>query len=203
MAAGSPDAASGAAVLLISEDDDVSEPLALLLRRAGHRVQALGGRQGIEALNASAPDLLILDSDLSPDHYRQAIEALEPRAGPGAFPLLILGGGGAPPLPRGWPEDAASTLSRPPLPGEVEAKVAGLLRLAFYRPYRDLVHELSQPVTTIHALCRSVSRLPVPEDDAWRQALDRLRHEADRLMSIMETFQKKRAARAGDGGGRA
>jgi DNA-binding response OmpR family regulator len=188
--------ARGPAILVLTEDDDVAEPLAALLGRAGYRVEVLGGRDGIEAIKTFAPGILILDRDLSPDHYRQTIEVLEARPGPGSFPLLVLGGGASPSLPRGWHEDAAASLSRPPQPGEVEAKVAALLRLAFYLPYRDLVHQLSQPVTTIHALCRSIARLPL-QDESSRQTLDHLVREADRLMSMMETFQRRKAARTG------
>jgi hypothetical protein len=119
--------------------------------------------------------------------------ALDGHGGPRSFPLLILGGGAQPPVPRGWHEDAWMSLPRPPEVGEVLARIAALRRLSFYRPYRDLVHDLSQPVTTLHALSRSIARLPL-SDDASRTAVDRLVKEADRLMTLLEEFQRKRAA---------
>ncbi|HKN47892.1 MAG TPA: histidine kinase dimerization/phospho-acceptor domain-containing protein, partial [Candidatus Polarisedimenticolia bacterium] len=62
---------------------------------------------------------------------------------------------------------------------------------AFYRPYRDLVHDLSGPVTSIHALSRSLARL-APQGESDRQTIDRLIREADRLMTLMEEFQRAR-----------
>jgi DNA-binding response OmpR family regulator len=182
----------GARVLIISDDDDVSEPLETILRRAGYRAGARGGRDGLEELGGTPPEVLILDRDLPPSQYQAILSRLEAHAGRRSFPLLVLGGGPSTPLPRGWHEDAARPLGRPPQPAEVLASVAALRRLAFYRLYRDLIHDLSQPVTALHALSRSVARIP-PPDDAARQALDRLVKEADRLMSLLEEFQRKRA----------
>ena len=86
------------------------------------------------------------------------------------------------------------SLSRPPQPAEVLASLRGLLRLAFYRLYRDLVHDLSQPVTSIHALSQSISRA-TPAEAPARASVDLLRREADRLMTLLEEFQRKRASR--------
>ena len=187
-----PGPGQGTRVLVISDDDDVSEPLEVLLRRAGYRPGVRGGSDGLEELQGEPPDALILDRDLSPSQYQAILARLEPFAGRAAFPLLILGGGAAPPLPRGWHEDAALPLGRPPHPAEVLASLLALRRLAFYRRYRDLIHDLSQPVTTLHALSRAAARLSVPDEGA-RQTLDRLVNEADRLMSLLEEFQRKRA----------
>src|SRR5262245_43846261 len=173
----------GARVLLISEDDDVADPLAEILRRAGYRVSALDGRGGVEALGGGPPDVLILDRDLPPDIYRGALEALAPRAGRTSFPLAILGG--APDsAPPGWHEDAFAALVRPPRPGATLPPRAALTRMAFYRRYRDLVHDLSQPVTTLHALSRGLAKVPVT-DEASRRTVDRLMQEAERLMTLL------------------
>ncbi len=182
----------GPRVLLISEDDDVAEPLAVVLTRAGYRVGVCTGHEGLEELAGAPPDILFLDRDLPPAQYQQAIALLESHAGSASFPLLILGGGASPPLPLGWHEDAALSLARPPQPGEVQAALFALRRLAFYRPYRELVHDLSQPVTALHTLSRSVARNP-PADTSAREAVERLAKEADRLMSLLEDFQRKRA----------
>lgn len=178
----------GARVLVISEDDDVADPLAEILGRAGYKVSALDGRGGVEALGGGPPDVLILDRDLAPDIYRAALEALAPHAGRASFPVAILGGGadGAPP---GWHEDAFAALGRPPQPGEILATLAALTRMAFYRRYRDLVHDLSQPVTTLHALSRGLAKVPVA-DEASRRTIDRLVQEAERLMTLLENFQR-------------
>jgi CheY-like chemotaxis protein len=194
MAAPTPGAPPGARILLVSDDDDLSGPLAPLLRRAGYRVETLGGREGLEELRGSPPDVLILDHDLPREIYQRALARLEAFKGAASFPLLILGGGPGPALPPGWHEDAALPLARPPQPGEALAGIAALRRLAFYRLYRDLVHDLSQPVTTIHALVTALAKA-APGEEAAAASLRLLKREADRLMSLMEDFQRMRASR--------
>lgn len=180
---------SGPRVLLVSDDDDISEPLAASLRRAGCRIDLKPGREGAEELRGAAPDLVILDRDLTAGDYRTIIAVLE--AGPSQLPIVIVGGGPAPQLPKDWHEDAWRAVARPPQPGEVTATVAALLRLTFYRPYRTLVHDLSQPVTTLHALSRSLAKHP-PADEAGRLTAEQLVNEAERLMSLMEEFQRRK-----------
>jgi len=180
---------TGARVMLISDDDDLSEPLAAELTRAGYRVGIRSGRDAAQELRGVAPDLLILDHDMPAGDYQQILSLLEAAAS--QSPILVLGGGPTPPLPRDWHEDAWRVTSRPPLPGEAMATVAALLRLTFYRPYRALVHDLSQPVTTIHALSRSLAKIGVV-DEAGRPMIERLAKEADRLMNLMEEFQRRK-----------
>ncbi len=183
----------GPRVLVISDDDDVSEPLAILLTRSGYRVGVCSGNEGLEELHGPAPDAVCLDRDLPESLYQEAIRLLEKHAGRASFPLLILGGGASPVLPRGWHEDAALSIARPPQPGEALARLAALRRLVFYRAYRDLVHDISQPITTIHALTRTIAKSS-PGDEAARSAIDLLLKEADRLMTLVEEFQRKKAA---------
>jgi CheY-like chemotaxis protein len=186
-----------ARVLLISEDDDITEPLEAFLKRTGYAVEVADGKDagvmlGDSAIGAAAggfPDALILDRDLAPDRYQTILDLLAPRAGAASIPLLVLGGGASPRLPAGWHEDASASVSRPPQPGEIAAALALLRRLVFYRRYRDLVHDLAQPVTALHALSRGIANIPV-ENDAARTTIERLVREADRLMSLLESFQR-------------
>ena len=181
-------------VLVISDDDDLTGPLAAILRRAGHRVGVNGTTGGIVDLQGTTPpDALFLDHDISPGPRTMILDLLEPHAGPTSFPLLILGGGPSPTVPRGWHEDAWMSLGRPPAATEVLAGLSALKRLAFYRPYRDLVHSLSQPFTTLHALSGTLSKTS-PADEAARRTIERLGVEAEKLMSLMEEFQRTRAA---------
>ena len=183
-----PAARPSTRVLLISEDDDVADPLVEILRRAGYGVLALDGRGGVEALAGGPPDALILDRDLSPDIFRRALDTLAPHAGRTSFPLVVLGG--APDAaPAGWHEDAFASLGRPPQPGEILATLAALRRMVFYRRYRDLVHDLSQPVTTLHALSRGLAKVQAA-DESSRRTVERLVQEAERLMTLLENFQR-------------
>jgi DNA-binding response OmpR family regulator len=181
----------GPAVLIVSDDDDVSEPLTAVLKRAGYRAGACGSHEATADLAGPPPDVLILDRDIPAARYQQVMTLLEPRRGRDSFPLIILGGGPAPPLPEGWHEDAWRSVARPPQPGEVAATVAALLRLKFYRGYRDLVHDLAQPATSLHALARAVARA-LPAADPARKEVDLLEREADRLMTLLENFQRRR-----------
>ncbi|MBI1949763.1 MAG: hypothetical protein HYS34_00170 [Acidobacteria bacterium] len=187
----SPAPAAGR-VLLISEDDDIADPLAAILTRAGYAVEALDGRGGVEALAGIPPDVLILDRDLSSETYRLAMDRLAPHAGRASFPLVVLGSGAPAAPPPGWHEDAFAAVARPPQPGEIVPTLAGLRRMVFYRRYRDLVHDLSQPVTTLHALSRSLAGMPAA-GDASRRAVDRLVQETERLMTLLENFQRGRS----------
>lgn len=175
-------------VLLVSEDDDIADPLVEILRRAGYGVSALDGHGGVEALRGGAPDVLILDRDLSPDMLRRALDALAAHAGRASFPVVVLGSGPEA-GPPGWHEDAFAAVGRPPQPGEILATLAALRRMVFYRRYRDLVHDLSQPVTALHALSRGLAKIEVA-DEGSRRTLDRLAQEAERLMTLLEQFQR-------------
>jgi DNA-binding response OmpR family regulator len=193
-------AAAGARVLLATQDDDVAGPLEALLRRAGHRVATLDGRAAAEELGGGCdPDVMVLDRDL-PAAGHQALAArfdarVRERGARASFPLIVLGRSGRGDYPpAGWHEDACLVLGRPPEPGRLEAAIEALLRLAFYRPYRDLVHDLAQPVTAIHALSRSIARIP-PPDEAAKTAIDRLGREAERLLALLEEFQRRRPGR--------
>ncbi len=184
---------SAARVLVISEDDDVAGPLEALLTRAGYGVDVLDGPEGVVALTAGPPEILVLDRDLPSEVYEQILDRLAPAAGRSSCPLVILGGGASPRLPQGWHEDAFASLPRPPQTGELLATITGLRRLAFYRRYRDLVHDLSQPVTTLHALSRAIAQLPAA-DETSRRTVDRMVQEAERLMTLLENFQRGRGA---------
>jgi len=182
-----------ARVLVISEDDDVAGPLEALLRHAGYGVEVLDGREAVLALAEGPPEILVLDRDLPPEIYEQILDRLAPAAGRTSCPLVILGGGASPRLPQGWHEDAFAALPRPPQTGEILATIAGLRRLVFYRHYRDLVHDLSQPVTTLHALSRAIGQMPAA-DEGSRRTVERLVQEAERLMTLLEDFQRSRGA---------
>jgi len=186
-------------VLVITDDDDVAAPLADLLRRAGERAAIEPSRSLSRALPGAPGVAIILDRDIPAARYTEALEKLESVSEAVSRPLLLLGagpGGAPPPLPRGWHEDAWAAVSRPPHPGEILTGLHLLRRLAFYRGCRALVHDLSQPATAIHALSRTVAAA-IPPDDARREAADRLAREAERLMSLMETFQRTRSAGRG------
>ena len=188
----------GHRVLLISDDDDVAETLATLLRRDGHRVDHSRSEAGADALAGPPPDVLILDHDLPPARYREVLDLIGSRTGDASIPLLLLGdsrAGQSLAPPPGWHEDAWMIVPRPPHPGELSRCVTALLRLAFYRGYRTLVHDLSQPATAIHALSRRILKA-CPEGDPGRDAAEHLAREAERLMSLMETFQRNRPGRS-------
>lgn len=186
----------GPRVLVVSDDDDIGEPLAAILRHAGYRVGVRDGSTAVADLAGAPPEALILDRDLPPAVLREILARLEPHGGDASFPLLVLGGGSTATFPNGWHEDAARSVARPPQAGEILATLSSLRRLGFYRPYRQLVHDLSQPVMTVHALARSLRR-EAGAGTPSRETMDRLVEEAERLMILMEEFQRTRRAASG------
>jgi len=186
-----------ARVLLISDDDDVSDPVVLALRRAGYRVGRSGSLTAADELEGSVPDVLIVDRDLPLEVRRQLGVCLTRRAGRDALPLILLGDAAKREedfVPADWHEDSLIVLSRPADPGAVVVAVRAILRLSFYRTYRDLVHDLSQPMTVLHALSDGLAR-EVPEGAPHHDRVTRLRDEAERMLSLMERFQRSQAAR--------
>lgn len=192
--------AEGPLILLVSDDDGLSATLAATLDRYGYRLDRSGGAGAGEILKGTTPEVLILDGTIHPESRRDLLELLETRAGRASLPLLVL----TPPdvedpfslIPGNWHEDAYWVLSHPPQAGEILTSIAALRRLAFYRTYRALVHDLSQPVTILHALSRSLDRA-VPEGDDRRDLVERLTREAERLMTLMESFQRGKAGLTG------
>src|SRR5436309_957646 len=97
-----------------SEDDDMCGARETLLRRAGYGVGMVGGREGVLALAVDRPDVLVLDRDLPPDVHEQILERLASSAGRSSCPLVVIGGGASPRLPKDWHEDAFASVARPP-----------------------------------------------------------------------------------------
>lgn len=187
----------GPRVLLVSDDDDVAQTVVVALRRAGYRVGQSGGQEMREQFDGTPPEVLIVDRDLPADVRRHLGERLARRAGPESFPLIVLGDSarqGIDFVPADWHEDALIILPRPAHPGEVVIAVRAILRLSFYRTYRDLAHDLAQPMTVLHALSNGLLR-EVPADAPYHDRVTRLHEEAERMLSLMEKFQRSRAAR--------
>jgi DNA-binding response OmpR family regulator len=184
-------------VLLVSDDDDVAQPVVVALRRAGYRVGQAGSQEASDDLDGTPPDVLIVDRDLPAGIRRQLGERLTRHAGPEAFPLIVLGESARQEgdfVPADWHEDALITLPRPAHPGEVVTAVRALLRLSFYRNYRDLVHDLAQPMTVLHALSNGLAR-DVPANAPHHDRVMRLHEEAERMLSLMEKFQRAQVVR--------
>jgi len=187
----------GPRVLLVSDDDDVAQPVVAALRRAGYRVGEAASREAPDDLDGALPDVLIIDRDLPAEARRRLAERLASHAGRNAFPLILLGDTASREsdfVPADWHEDAVIVLPRPAHPGEVVTAVRALLRLSFYRTYRDLVHDLSQPVTVLHALSGALAR-DVPAGAPHHDRVLRLHGEVERMLSLMERFQRSQADR--------
>jgi DNA-binding response OmpR family regulator len=187
----------GPSVLLVSDDDDVAQPLVVALLRAGYRVGQAGSREAPDDLDGALPDVLIVDRDLPAEARRQLGERLTRHAGRNAFPLILIGDTVSKErdfVPADWHEDAVIVLPRPAHPGEVVTAVRAILRLSFYRTYRDLVHDLSQPVTVLHALSGALAR-DIPAGAPHHDRVMLLHDEVERMLSLMERFQRSRADR--------
>ncbi len=79
-------------ILIIEDDPDLAELMAITLRTAGHEVRLAGdGSTGLQALRDAPPALLILDVMLPDIVGLSLCEQLHHGAesGPGAIPVLI------------------------------------------------------------------------------------------------------------------
>src|SRR3989442_6588410 len=91
-------------VLLVSEDDDIGEPLEAFLRRAGYAVEVADGREAAGLLRDGAggtaarafPDALIPGRDLPPHQNSTILHLPPPRPRPPSVPFLLLRGGALP-----------------------------------------------------------------------------------------------------------
>ena len=83
----------GLSILLVEDNEDARESLALLLTLNGHEVNAVTtGRAGVESVSAHPPDVLICDvglPDLSGFQVIRAIRAAHPSAG--LFAIALTG----------------------------------------------------------------------------------------------------------------
>jgi CheY-like chemotaxis protein len=83
----------GLSILLVEDNEDARESLALLLTLNGHEVSVVTtGRAGVEAVSAHPPDVLICDvglPDLSGFQVIRAIRAAHPSAG--VFAIALTG----------------------------------------------------------------------------------------------------------------
>jgi PAS domain S-box-containing protein len=88
-----PASAPGLSILLVEDNEDARESLALLLTLNGHDVNVVTtGRAGVEAVSAHPPDVLICDvglPDLSGFEVIRAIRAAHPASG--VFAIALTG----------------------------------------------------------------------------------------------------------------
>lgn len=95
----SPDSGRGV-VLIVEDDQDLRDILAMLLEAAGHAVASVGTTAAARAWLAAnpAPGLVVLDVELPDGDGRNILEALRATPTTAAIPALMLTGGSLPPL---------------------------------------------------------------------------------------------------------
>jgi DNA-binding response OmpR family regulator len=122
-----------ARILIVDDDPDIVEAGTLFLERAGHTVRAAYSRgEGMEAIRASAPDLLILDvmMELPDDGFSMAQDL---RRQGRTFPILMLTSvASATGLAFGKDPEMVPVddfVTKPVQPADLVGKVAALLKL--------------------------------------------------------------------------
>lgn len=85
---------SSADLLIVDDDDDVSEPLKLLLEMEGYRVRvARDGLEGLRAVEERFPDLVLLDVEMPVlDGPQMACELLVRNCGRELIPIVLFSG---------------------------------------------------------------------------------------------------------------
>ena len=98
-----PNGKTGLRVLVVEDNPDSAESLALLLRRYGHKVSiALDGPRAIELARASPPDVVLLDLGLPGMDGCQVAKRLNEQATPKPSFLIAVTG-------YGWDSDRQRT----------------------------------------------------------------------------------------------
>ena len=176
--------------LVLAASDAAAGRLTPALAAAGFAVTRLTPAEALPArVLEIAPRVLILEDPsgdpLLPEKFwsEQEMDA--------HLPILLLRPPGATPIPRPELDEPLEEVSVAADPGEVTARVSGLIRERLLRVFRHGFHELSQPLTVARALSRKALMLSSPTDsaDATLRELDR---QMDRLFRIAESLQRKR-----------
>ncbi|HEY3885440.1 MAG TPA: response regulator transcription factor [Vicinamibacterales bacterium] len=119
-----------ATILVVEDDKDIAELIALYLRRAGHRVETIAtGAAVMPKATASTPDLIVLDLMLPGLDGLSVCRMLRGNAATAAIPIIMV-------TARGEEADRIAGLelgaddyvTKPFSPGELTARVAALLR---------------------------------------------------------------------------
>ena len=106
-------------------------------------------------------------------------------------PILLLRPAGAPPVSLSGLDEPMEEAPLSTDPGEVAARVRGLIREGLIRVFRKGFHDLSQPLTVARALSRKALKLssPARSVDTTLHELDR---QVDRIFRVAEELQRKR-----------
>ena len=144
-------------------------------------------------LQAFAPRVLVLETGTPLS--QEALQAFwEGRAMDDHLPILLLEPAGSPASPSSLPEELDEPVDRvmiPADPGEVVARIQGLLRERMIRIYRRHFHDLSQPLTIARAYSQKAMKA-LPPDDALRPTLTELDRQVERIFRLAEGLQRRR-----------
>jgi DNA-binding response OmpR family regulator len=132
-------------VLVVEDQDDLAEAIALNLRRDGHRVDvARDGLHALHVIRERAPDLIVLDLGLPRVDGMAVLERI--RADGVQSPVLVLTARGAPQdRVDGLHAGADDYVVKPFYTLELLARVRALLRRSATRPAADA--SVQTPVT--------------------------------------------------------
>lgn len=117
-------------ILVVEDDKDIADLIALYLRRAGYTVEILSsGAAVLPRVEASAPDLIVLDVMLPGLDGLSICRALRSRPATAAIPIIMVTAKGDEAERIGGLQLGADDyVTKPFSPGELAARVAALLR---------------------------------------------------------------------------
>ena len=117
-------------ILVVEDDKDIADLIALYLRRAGHAVQIVSsGEAVLPQVAASAPDLIVLDLMLPGLDGASICTALRSTPATAAIPIIMVTAkGDEADRIHGLELGADDYVTKPFSPGELTARVAALLR---------------------------------------------------------------------------
>jgi hypothetical protein len=176
--------------LVLAASDALSEKLLPTLRDAGFQVTRIAPQEASpEKIQELEPRVMVLEC--ATDEAPSLESYWEDRDMDAHVPILLMRPEGAAPIPQPVLDEPVEEIGLTADPGEVAARLKGLIREGLIRVFRKSFHDLSQPLTIARALSRKAVKLssPAQSTDATLQELDR---QVERMFRIAEELQRKR-----------
>ena len=107
------------------------------------------------------------------------------------LPILLLEASGPPAFHLDDADEPVDRAAIPTDPGEVVARVQGLLRERTIRTFRRHFHDLSQPLTIARAFSQRAVKQVAPGDPVY-DTLAELDRQVERMFRIAEDLQRRR-----------
>lgn len=190
-------------VLVVDDDPDIRSIVASLVTLDGNTaVEAIDGKDAIDKLTHTLPDLVILDLMMPGATGEDVCTFLRRREGGSLVPVIMLTARDSlHDKVAGLTLGADDYLTKPFHYEELQARMRAQLRIrdlqqqllrserkhAISQLAGTAAHQLGQPLSAIILNCRLLELLP-PDDERYKQALSALTSDAKRMADIVKAL---------------